>query len=59
MSTGHKVAMSAGMETDSAETVDECVKPYGNIFLLRDFAGYTDMFPLGKVMFKAATISSR
>jgi len=61
MSIMHKAAHAVGLETDSPELIDECltsVTPYGHVSIIGDYAGYAHMFPIGKVMFKHATVRS-
>ena len=57
----HKAARSLNLETDTPEIIDECLtcmKPYGHLSIPGDYAGYANMFPIGKIMFKAATVRS-
>jgi len=61
MTTKHKVQRAIGLETDTPEIIDECLtcmKCYGNVSIIGDYAGYANAFPIGKVMFKHATIRS-
>ncbi|KAJ3381065.1 hypothetical protein HDU92_005595 [Lobulomyces angularis] len=61
MSKTHKVSRALGMETDTPELIDECLtclKPYGKVSIIGDYAGYANMFPVGKIMFKHATLRS-
>jgi threonine dehydrogenase-like Zn-dependent dehydrogenase len=61
MSIPHKVAHAVGLETDSPELIDECltcITPYGRVSIIGDYAGYSHGFPVGKIMFKHATIRS-
>jgi len=56
ISKTHKIARAVGLETDSAELIDECltvVRSYGSICLIGDYAGYANNFPVGKLMFRA------
>lgn len=62
VTTKHKVARALNLETDTADIIDECLtclKPYGIVSIVGDYAGYANMFPVGKIMFAAATVSSR
>jgi len=61
MSIMHKIERATGMETDTPEIIDEmlmAVKPYGVVSIIGDYAGYANAFPIGKVMFKHATLVS-
>lgn len=61
MSKKHKIARAVGMETDTPEIIDECLtclKQYGKVSIIGDYAGYANMFPVGKIMFKHATVRS-
>jgi len=61
MGAAHRVARAVGLETDTPELIDECltcITPYGRVSIIGDYAGYAHMFPIGKVMFKHATIRS-
>ncbi|CAM6055125.1 unnamed protein product [Sphagnum tenellum] len=61
MSTKHKIARAAGLETDTPELIDECltcIKQYGRVSIIGDYAGYANMFPVGKIMFKHCTVRS-
>jgi len=62
ITTKHKVARALNLETDTADIIDECLtvlQPYGRVSIVGDYAGYANMFPVGKIMFKSATIRSR
>lgn len=57
----HKVARAVGLETDTPEIIDECltcIAQNGRVAIVGDYAGYANAFPIGKVMFKQATIRS-
>jgi threonine dehydrogenase-like Zn-dependent dehydrogenase len=61
VSTVHKIARTVGLETDTPEIIDECLttlKPYGHVSIIGDYAGYCHGFPIGKIMFKHATVRS-
>lgn len=61
MSMTHKVSRALNLETDTPEIIDECLtclKPYGRVSIVGDYAGYANMFPIGKIMFKNATVRS-
>lgn len=61
MSKKHKIARAIGMETDTPEIIDECLhtlKGGGIVSIIGDYAGYANMFPIGKLMFKHATVRS-
>jgi len=61
VSMTHKVARTVGLESDTPEMIDECLtalKPYGNVSIIGDYAGYANGFPVGKIMFKHATVRS-
>jgi len=61
MSTGHKIMHAIGAETDSPEIIDECltvIRPFGNVSIIGDYVGYSNAFPVGKIMFKHATVAS-
>lgn len=61
MTGKHKVARAIGLETDTPELIDECltcIKAYGKVSIIADYAGYANAFPIGKVMFKHATLRS-
>jgi threonine dehydrogenase-like Zn-dependent dehydrogenase len=61
MSTAHKMARAVGIETDTPEILDECltaIRQFGRVSIIGDYAGYAMNFPVGKIMFKHATIRS-
>jgi threonine dehydrogenase-like Zn-dependent dehydrogenase len=61
MSRVHKVARAVGLETDTPEIIDECltcIRQYGRLSIIGDYAGYSVAFPVGKIMFKHATVRS-
>ena len=61
ISTTHKVMRAVGVETDTPEIIDECltvIRPYGHVSIIGDYAGYSNAFPVGKIMFKHATVAS-
>lgn len=57
----HRIMRALALETDTPEIIDEgltVLKPYGKVSIIGDYAGYANMFPVGKIMFKAATLRS-
>jgi threonine dehydrogenase-like Zn-dependent dehydrogenase len=59
MSVPHKVAHAVGLETDTPEMIDECltcITPYGRVAIIGMYSGYCHAFPIGKIMFKHATV---
>lgn len=55
----HTVQRAVGLETDSAEIVNECivaVRKFGNIALVADYAGLTNQFNIGALMEKGITL---
>jgi threonine dehydrogenase-like Zn-dependent dehydrogenase len=61
VSTLHTVIRTVGLESDTPELIDECltcIRPYGFVSVIADYAGYSHMFPVGKIMFKHATVRS-
>lgn len=58
ISAMHKIATSVGLETDTPEVIDECltcVRSYGKIMLIGDYAGLANAFPVGKIMFRSVS----
>jgi len=58
ISKKHKVAKA---ETDSPEIISEALhvlKPYGTCEIIGDYVGLANLFPIGKIMFKNATVRS-
>lgn len=55
----HKVERAVGLETDTSEMLNEqilCVKKFGRISLIADYAGYTNHFNIGAVMEKGIAL---
>lgn len=55
----HTVQRAVGLETDSAEIINEAlraVRKFGNICLVADYAAYTNQFLIGAVMEKGITL---
>jgi threonine dehydrogenase-like Zn-dependent dehydrogenase len=61
ISVKHKAMRALGAETDTPEIIDECltiIRPFGNVSIIGDYIGYANLFPIGKIMFKHATVAS-
>jgi len=61
MSTKHKVQRAIGLETDTPEIIHEalkCMKGYGHLAIIGDYAFLANSFPIGLIMFKHATVRS-
>jgi threonine dehydrogenase-like Zn-dependent dehydrogenase len=55
----HKVERALNLETDTSEIVNEqikCVKKFGRIVLIADYAGFTNHFNIGAVMEKGIAL---
>jgi threonine dehydrogenase-like Zn-dependent dehydrogenase len=55
----HRVERAVGLETDTSENVNEqikCVKKFGRIVLIADYAGFTNHFNIGAVMEKGIAL---
>ena len=51
----HKIERAVGMETDTSEVLNEmikCVKKFGTISIIADYAGYANHFLVGGLMEK-------
>lgn len=52
-SLGHKLEIAVGLETDTSETINECilsVKKFGTIAITGVYAAYTNHFNIGAIM---------
>ncbi|KAI5846252.1 GroES-like protein [Morchella snyderi] len=55
----HKVQRAVGLETDSSEVLNECLRAtrkFGTISLIADYAAYTNGFNIGALMEKGITM---
>jgi len=55
----HSVQRAVGLETDSSEVVNEClraVRKFGNVALVADYAALTNQFLIGALMEKGVTL---
>jgi threonine dehydrogenase-like Zn-dependent dehydrogenase len=61
ITTTHKVERALGMETDTADILEECFKvarKYGHVSIIADYIGLANHFPIGMIMAKQLTVRS-
>jgi threonine dehydrogenase-like Zn-dependent dehydrogenase len=57
----HKMERKLGMETDTADILEECfkvVRKFGRVSIIADYVGHANHFPIGAIMAKHLTIRS-